>query len=311
MEDKSLQPHDWFFKQMFSNPKSLQTVLDLFIPTLASKLDPFSITLVNTEKFSKKSKKFMLDLLFSCKINNEDTFIRFVFEHKSYVDKTLPVQLLYYNAVIWEEAIKKEYYPPIINIVFYHGEREWNIPTNLPTVKDKDLQEYTQKLNYILIDLNKIPDEELKNRISKNMDVILAMLVMKRIFDDIQNLRPILELIIKHKSDSLFIILDYIVLVKKDAEKVEKILKEISGGDEKLMTLTEKWKMEGWMKGKLEGRLEAQRKDIFKLIQLRFGNIPESLESFINKCEDTDKLDEIFTKVALAKSVEELRDIYL
>ncbi len=47
------------------------------------------------------------------------------------------------------------------------------------------------------------------------------------------------------------------------------------------------------------------------LIQLKFGNIPESLESFINKCEDADKLDEIFTKVALAKSVEELRDIYL
>jgi predicted transposase/invertase (TIGR01784 family) len=108
MEDKSLQPHDWFFKQMFSNPKSLQTVLDLFIPTLATKLDLSSITLLNTEKFTKKSQKFMLDLLFSCKINNEDAFVRFVFEHKSYVDKTLPIQLLYYNAAIWEETIKQK-----------------------------------------------------------------------------------------------------------------------------------------------------------------------------------------------------------
>ncbi|WP_343232031.1 hypothetical protein [Sulfurihydrogenibium sp.] len=40
MEDKSLQPHDWFFKQMFSNPKSLQTVLDLFIPNISHKIRP-------------------------------------------------------------------------------------------------------------------------------------------------------------------------------------------------------------------------------------------------------------------------------
>jgi len=64
----------------------------------------------------------MLDLLFSCKVEDQDAYIRIVLEHKSYLDKELPIQLLYYNAAIWEEATKeKDYYPPIINIVFYHG----------------------------------------------------------------------------------------------------------------------------------------------------------------------------------------------
>jgi hypothetical protein len=29
-----------------------------------------------------------------------------VFEHKSYVDPNLPIQLKYYEAVLWEESLK-------------------------------------------------------------------------------------------------------------------------------------------------------------------------------------------------------------
>jgi predicted transposase/invertase (TIGR01784 family) len=299
MEGKSLQPHDWFFKQMFSNPKSLQTVLDLFIPTLATKLDLSSITLLNTEKFTKKSQKFMLDLLFSCKINNEDTFIRFVFEHKSYVDKTLPIQLLYYNAVIWEETIKqKEYYPPIINIVFYHGKQEWNVPTDLPAVKDKDLQEYTQKLKYLLIDLNRISDEELKNRLYQDVCTISAILTMKHIFEEVQNFKPIIKLLIEYKSDCLYTIFDYIVLVKRDIEKIEEVLKEVSGGDKKMMTLTEKWK--------LDGKLETLRENIIDLMDVRFGAVDETIVEKINKTNNIDTLRQILRLIGRSQSLDEV-----
>jgi predicted transposase/invertase (TIGR01784 family) len=299
MEDKSLQPHDWFFKQMFSNPKSLQTVLDLFIPTLATKLDLSSITLLNTEKFTKKSQKFMLDLLFSCKINNEDAFVRFVFEHKSYVDKTLPIQLLYYNAVIWEETIKqKEYYPPIINIVFYHGKREWDIPTDLPAVKDKDLQEYTQKLKYLLIDLNRISDKELKNKLYQDVCTISAILTMKHIFEEVQNFKPIVKLLIEHRLDCLYTIFDYIVLVKRDIEKIEEVLKEVSGGDKKMMTLTEKWK--------LDGKLENLRENIIDLMDVRFGAVDETIVEKINKTNDIDTLRQILRLIGRSQSLDEV-----
>jgi len=157
-----IQPHDSFFKQVFSDPKKVKMLLDIFAKDVAKSIH--SISLVNTEKFSSKSQKFMLDLLFSCKVKDQDAYIRIVLEHKSYLDKELPIQLSYYNAAIWEEAIKeKEYYPPIINIVFYHGKGEWNIPTSLPVLEDQNLEKYVSKLNYMLIDLNKISDDELIN----------------------------------------------------------------------------------------------------------------------------------------------------
>jgi predicted transposase/invertase (TIGR01784 family) len=309
---ENIQPHDWFFKQIFSNPKSVETVLDIFAPDLAKEVQQLNI--VNTEKFSKKSKKFMLDLLYTCKVKDQEAFIRLIFEHKSYIDYDLPSQLLHYNAVIWQETAKeKQYYPPIINIFLYHGERKWNISTTLPVLSSKNLEKYSLKLNYLLIDLNQISDEDLKNRLYQDVCTISALLVMKHIFEDIQNFKPIFKLMIEYKSDCLYLAFDYIVLVKKDIEKVEEVLKEVIGGDEKMMTLTEKWKMEGWMKGKLEGKMEgkmeAKMEYLIKLTQLKFGTVPENLEKIIKQCKEIEELDEIFTKVALAKSIEELENI--
>jgi len=165
----------------------------------------------------------------------------------------------------------------------------------------------------LLIDLNQISDEDLKNRLYQDVCTISALLVMKHIFEDIQNFKPIFKLMIEYKSDCLYLAFDYIVLVKKDIEKVEEVLKEVIGGDEKMMTLTEKWKMEGWIKGKmegkLEGKLEAKMEDLIKLTQLKFGTVPESLEKIIRQCKEIEELDNIFTKVALAKSIKELENI--
>jgi len=308
---ENIQPHDWFFKQIFSNPLSIKTVLNIFAPKLASKIEASSLKLVNTEKFSEKSQKFMLDLLFSCKIGNDDVFIRLVFEHKSYIDNTLPSQLMYYNAVIWEETAKEtNSYPPIINIVFYHGKRKWNIPTTLPVLKDKQLEDFVQKLNYILIDLNEIQDDDLIRNIYKDVCTISALLVMKHIFDDLEIIKNILKLLYENNASCIFLVIDYVVIVKKDLEKVEEILKEISGGEEKMMTLTEKWKMEGWMvgkaEGKMEGKMEGKKEALIKLIQLKFGVAAENLEKVIYECKDLEELDKILTKVALANSIEEI-----
>jgi conserved hypothetical protein (putative transposase or invertase) len=316
-----IQPHDSFFKQIFSNPKRVKLLLDIFAKDVAKSIN--SISLVNTEKFSSKSQKFMLDLLFSCKVKDQDAYIRIVLEHKSYLDKELPIQLLYYNAAIWEEAIKeKEYYPPIINIVFYHGKGEWNIPTSLPVLEDQNLEKYVSKLNYILIDLNKVSDEDIISEAYQDLCTQWAMLTMKHIFDSIESFMRVFELIAYYiksqehieKSHCIFLTLDYIVSVKDNAEEVESILKELTGGDEKVMTLTEKWMMEGLQKGlqeglekgKQEGLIKAKKDAIKSAILIKFGALPKELEEKIESTDNIQTLDEMFKKVILAGKIEEI-----
>jgi hypothetical protein len=148
----------------------------------------------------------MLDLLFSCKVEDQDAYIRIVLEHKSHLDKELPIQLLYYNAAIWEEAIKeKEYYPPIINIVFYHGKGEWNIPTSLPVLEDQNLEKYVSKLNYILIDLNKVSDDELIKEAYIDFCFTSAVIAMKHVHENIEKIkavfRPLVEYVQIHEDE--------------------------------------------------------------------------------------------------------------
>jgi hypothetical protein len=45
---------------------------------------------------------------------------------------------------------------------------------------------------------------------------------------------------------------------------------------------------------------------LIKLIQLKFGAVPENLEKVIYECEDLEELDKILTKVALANNIEEI-----
>jgi len=312
-----IQPHDSFFKQIFSNPKRVKLLLDIFAKDVAKSIH--SIMPVNTEKFSSKSQKFILDLLFSCKVKDQDAYIRIVLEHKSYLDKELPVQLLYYNAAIWEEAIKeKEYYPPIINIVFYHGKGEWNIPTSLPVLEDQNLEKYVSKLNYILIDLHKISDDDIISEAYQDLCTQWALLTMKHIFDSIESFIKVLELIADYikshehieKSHCIFLTLDYIVSVKDNAEEVENILKELTGGDEKVMTLTEKWMMEGLQKGLQEGLqkglIKAKKDDVKSAILIKFKVLPKELEEKIESTDDIQTLDEMFKKVILANKIEEI-----
>jgi len=320
-----IQPHDSFFKQIFSDPRRVKTLLDIFAKDVAKSIH--SITPVNTEKFSSKSQKFMLDLLFSCKVKDQDAYIRIVLEHKSYLDKELPIQLSYYNAAIWEEAIKeKEYYPPIINIVFYHGKGEWNIPTSLPVLEDQNLEKYVSKLNYILIDLNKVSDNELINEAYIDFCFTSAVIAMKYVHENIEKIkavfRPLVEYVQIHEDEEgyhcLFFSFNYISYVKGDTKEAENALKELIGGDKKAMTLIEKWIMEGLEKGKQEGLQEglekgkqeglikAKKDDIKSVILIKFGVLPKELEEKIESTDDIQALDEMFKKVILAGKIEEI-----
>jgi hypothetical protein len=145
---------------------------------------------------------------------------------------------------------------------------------------------------------------------------------MKHIFDSMKGFVKVLELIADYikthdhieTTHCIFIVLDYIVSVKNNPEEVESILKELTGGDNKVMTLTEKWKMEGLQeglqKGKQEGLQEglikAKKDDIKSAVLIKFGLLPKELEEKIENTNDIQILDDMFKKVILAGKIEEI-----
>ena len=106
--------------------------------------------------------------------------------------------------------------------------------------------------------------------------------------------------------------------MKNNPEEVESILKELTGGDEKIMTLTEKWMMEGLQKGLQEGlqkgkqeglqegSLKAKRDYVKSAILMKFGVLPKELEEKIESTDDIQILDDMLKRVALASKIEEI-----
>jgi len=61
--------------------------------------------------------------------------------------------------------------------------------------------------------------------------------------------------------------------------------------------------------GMQEGLLEAKREDIKRIIQAKFGQVPEDVEKLISFSDDVHFLNEFLMKAVLAKSINELMEV--
>jgi len=52
-----------------------------------------------------------------------------------------------------------------------------------------------------------------------------------------------------------------------------------------------------------QGLLEAKRDDIKRIIQAKFGQVPEDVEKLISSSDDVNFLNEFLMKAVLAKSI--------
>ena len=62
-------------------------------------------------------------------------------------------------------------------------------------------------------------------------------------------------------------------------------------------------------KTRKETRKETQKENIIKLVQVRFGDIPENLVTSINQIDDTSFLEQIFVSTISVSSLEEFAQL--
>jgi predicted transposase/invertase (TIGR01784 family) len=144
-------PHDKYFKQVMGNVETAKSFLENYLPSKVVEMIDLSTLEPEKDSFiEKKLRDIYSDLLFKARINNKDGYLYFLFEHKSYVEKRIAIQLLKYIISIWEQKIykeKKEKLPVVIPVVVHHGRSKWNEDTTLGSqIEDYDnLPDYIKK----------------------------------------------------------------------------------------------------------------------------------------------------------------------
>ena len=236
---------------------------------------------------------------------------------------------------IWEAKIKKEglnELPIIIPFVIYHGKDNWNVKTTLGEIINgyeelpRDIQKYIPNYEYLLYDISRYTDEEIKGEaVNRIAMTILRDVQTKDINGILESILKAAEYLVKIEDKQTGIeyfetIMRYIFsarvdLTTKDANKIiDKIKNTYPEGSEVVMTLAERFRQEGVekgiekgiMKGIAKGRQEERLNTTMKLLTKKFGTLPEEIRIGISKL-DSVTLEVIIDDIFEYQSLEDVK----
>lgn len=321
-------PHDKFFKEMFSN---VETAKDFIINYLPEKvlqiIDVDTLTVQKDSFINKELQGSHTDLLFKVNICNEEGYLYLLFEHKSYLDRGISLQLLKYMVNIWETKRIKEReseLPVIIPLVIFHGQSKWKIPTSLSDILNgymklpEEVKVYVPNFSYLFYDVSKYSDEDIKGSLqTRIMLTLLRDMVTKNglaLRKSIERaLYYLLELEDKETAVGyLETMLRYIFstakdLTEKDAKQIQKTLETAKfKGSEFVVTLADIWREQGREEGIEIGKAQAMSNMAIFLLKNKLGTLPEDLEVTISKA-DISVLEQLLTKIFTIENIDDVK----
>ncbi len=171
--------HDNFFKSLFSVKENLQ---DLLLGTLPKEvlqgLKPETLVYDPTEYVDQELSPYFKDVSCNMFYGYTNIKVSLLYEHKSYPDKNIHMQLLRYILNVWENQVaNKQPLTPVITMVYYHGKPKW---TDSGFVQvPEELKRFVPLFDYVLFDTKDIEDHAIIRHF-KRPSVKVAVWFMKR-----------------------------------------------------------------------------------------------------------------------------------
>jgi len=313
-------PHDSLFKRVMSDEANVRQFIKEFLPKdISSQINLKEIKLIPTEKV-KGYNKYYMDIAVECHISNTKGQLYFVFEHKSYPDPGVLLQILSYMTILWDEQRKKNVpLTPVIPVVIYHGSSSWNVTTHFQGQFQnigESIKPYIPEFNYVLVDLTQIPNDEIEQKAEDTPFLMASLLLMKLVaLHDIEGITRIAVIINLSEEERIILILYLFYTLDVDQDTMQRIVKEL-GGEELMPSLAEKLikqgeergKIEGEKRGEIKGTIKGKQDLLLRLLRRKFG-LSSSDEKMIRSVTDEVKLDAAAEAVLDAKSKDEVLEI--
>jgi predicted transposase/invertase (TIGR01784 family) len=323
---KKENPHDRFFKDVFSRREAARDFIINYLPEEVTALIDLEFLEISKDSFvDEELQEHFCDILYKSRLKEGvEVCIDFLFEHKSYEDKGLMFQILRYMVKIWDQALKsKKPMCPILPILLYHGPKKWTADVNFQSMMNvpEAIRPFVPEFRCMLFDLGSIEDEELKG------DVILtvALLLMKHIRDPelVKKLPKIKNLLgkIKNKETALRILEAILSYLAKSAENLQpadlqEVVPEVFYEGGKVMsTLAERWMEEGIKRGEKrgekKGKVEESQSVIVEILEFRFHDVPISVIKAVKGIKDLERLVSLRKQALKVDSIEQFEALIL
>jgi predicted transposase/invertase (TIGR01784 family) len=319
---KVVNPHDKVFREVYSNKENARSLLADKLPDKVLKLVDLNNMEISKDSFIEKElADYYSDMLYRVNLTDgSQGFIYVLFEHKSYYDRFVHLQLLEYMVKIWRLHIKQHEEKPVrlpivIPLLVCHGRKEW--PENTERLSSllsgpvDELAGYIPDFGFQLYDLLRYSDDKIKGTILSRVILLLFKYILTpqlhhklpEILSLLRTLRgeetgqQYLEVVFRYLTSALE---DDEVSVKQMKEIAEKVISKETG--EYIMTLAEKLRKEGETRAKLEGLRET----IELGITLKFPGDIDTVMAKVNKIDDQGTLKEIKEAIKTVKNISEI-----
>lgn len=178
-------PHDRFFKATFGRAEVAAEFLQRYLPVdVAAALDWTTLRAGKEAFLDPDLTQHPTDLLYAVNLHGGETgYVHLLFEHKSYVEGRINLDLLRYRVRIWEQWLQdgnRGPLPVILPVVFYHGADRWTAKRQFAetVAQVPGLQRYVPACEYHLVEVSGYPDEALRGAVILHV----ALLTFKYIF---------------------------------------------------------------------------------------------------------------------------------
>ena len=304
--------YDKTFKELFSRPELIKDFLGGFV-------DEDFVKDVNFDKIEKKNTDFITEIFkdratdLAIKLymkGGKCAYLYIIFEFQSTIDKLMPLRVLNYMLLLYEDLIKQkeiktdEPLPPVFPLVLYTGEQIYNASTQLKdliAMPYKRLQRYVPTFEHYLVTTRSQPREELKRLTGlDNLIAGLFYFLTAGTPEEIKDAEKIVSNMIDYTTDlGKFYAMWLKKYLKHKGIKMKVHIQE--GGKVMLETAVENIRKEGKEEGRCLGKQEA----ILKLFDKKFGKTPGSIKKKIKNLFNIKKLEEILLAILDINSPEE------
>jgi predicted transposase/invertase (TIGR01784 family) len=264
MPKNRISPHDRYIKALMTHPEANREFFEAHLPSRIKEIADLSSLQLQRDSFvDDKLRLQIADLLYSVKINGKEGFFYLLLEHQSSPDKLLPFRLLKYMLAIMEQHMKKtgtQKLPFVYPLVLFTGDRPYPYTMNLFDLFEEQslLAEETLLAPYQLIDLTQLPDEKLMQYLWFGTAAFIA----KHIHDP--DITPSFKKVVKRlkildETGGFSYICTMISYMFEAGEvaNTEELFAAIrslgSKEEDKLMTIAEQLRQEGFEKGIHQG----------------------------------------------------------
>ena len=313
--------HDGLFRKTFGRAEVARAHFEAHLPAaVAAEIDWDSLELRPESYVSAELLQTQSDVLYRARLRTgEELFLYVLLEHQRARDYAMALRLLVYMVRIWERWMRDNGAPTqerplpfIVPMVLYNGLRRWPVSARfqdlLPRSSLRDhVLAYTPDFVYQILDLNQTPDEAFRGQALREMTLLLKWGQQERFWEHFPTWLETFRTIYDSdgsKSDVVTAILRYITSIVRTAPPPEVItlLRERVSPEtgDLIMTWAEQLRREGIEQGiergiergieqgvamEREAALARQRRQLRRLLSLKFGTLPEVLGAQV---EDAD-----------------------